>query len=85
MEIVDAESLPVGSIRRIRYDPSDGTPPSEGVRAVGCALEHVNLAWALAGATLRLPILWRAIQAVMDGSGAGPRTLASSISRPSES
>ncbi len=85
MEIVDAETLPAGSIRRIRYDPADGTPASEGVRAVGRALEHLNLAWALAGAALRLPVVWWAIQLVMDASGAGPRTLASGVSRPSGS
>ena len=73
--IVPAESLPAGTIRRMRYDPHDGTPSVEGVRAMGRALEHLNLAWALCGAALRLPILWRIIQLFMDASGLGPRVL----------
>ena len=73
--IVPAESLPAGTISRMRYDPHDGTPHVEGVRAMGRALEHLNLAWALCGAALRLPILWRLIQLFMDASGLGPRVL----------
>ena len=73
--IVAAESLPSGTISRMRYDPHDGTPYVEGVRAMGRALEHLNLAWALCGAALRLPILWRVIQLFMDASGLGPRVL----------
>jgi protein-S-isoprenylcysteine O-methyltransferase Ste14 len=75
LDLIAAESLPAGSIRRLGYDPGDGTPAVEGVRALGRALEHLNLGWAYAGAILRLPIMWRFIQLVMDVSGFGPREL----------
>ena len=43
LDLVAAESLPAGSIRRLRYEPGDGTPyVLEGVRAFGRALEHIN-------------------------------------------
>ena len=79
--IVDAETLPRGSIRRMRYDPNDGSPCVDGVRAFGGALEHLNLGWALCGATLRLPGVWQSVQLVMDASGLGPR-LVGEGSRP---
>lgn len=73
IEIIDAETLPQGSIRRMRYDAADGSGPLEGVRAMGRALEHLNLGWALAGTALRFPILWQCAQLLMDVSGLGPR------------
>jgi protein-S-isoprenylcysteine O-methyltransferase Ste14 len=75
LRIADAETLPAGSIRRMRYDPGDGCATVDGVRAMGRALEHLHLGWALAGAALRLPGVWWAIQLVMDAAGLGPRTL----------
>ena len=75
LEIVDANRLPEGSIRRMRYDPRDGSSPVEGVRAMGRALEHLNFAWALAGFSLRIPGIWHGVQLVMDVSGLGPRRL----------
>jgi protein-S-isoprenylcysteine O-methyltransferase Ste14 len=75
LEFIDAETLPKGSIRRLRYDPADGTPPVEGLVAFAHALEHLNLAWAYCGLTLRLPIVHQALQLLMDASGLGPRTL----------
>jgi protein-S-isoprenylcysteine O-methyltransferase Ste14 len=75
MNIVDAETLPPGSIRRMRYDPGDGTTAVEGVRAMGRALEHLHLGWAVAGAALRLPLVWHGVQLLMDASGLGPREL----------
>ncbi len=79
LEIWDAESLPPGSIRRLRYDPSDGTATVDGVRALGRALEHLHLGWALAGAALRLPGVWQVVQLLMDASGFGPRDLEAPI------
>jgi protein-S-isoprenylcysteine O-methyltransferase Ste14 len=35
LDIIDAETLPHGSIRRMRYDPNDGSDTVEGVRALG--------------------------------------------------
>jgi protein-S-isoprenylcysteine O-methyltransferase Ste14 len=75
MEIVNAETLPPGSIRRLRYDPCDGTPTVDGVRAMGRALEHIDLRWALSGAALRLPLVWQIVQLLMDASGLGARDL----------
>jgi protein-S-isoprenylcysteine O-methyltransferase Ste14 len=75
LEFIDAETLPKGSIRRLRYDPADGTPPVDGLVAFAHALEHLNLAWAYCGLTLRLPIVHQALQLLMDASGLGPRTL----------
>ena len=75
LHLEDAETLPAGSIRRIRYVPADGSGEVEGVRAVGRALEHLNLGWAIVGATLRLPVVWWIVQTVMDASGLGPRNL----------
>lgn len=82
MEIVDAETLPHGTIRRMRYVPGAGGAPVDGVRAMGRALEHLHVGWALAGATLRLPVVWRAVQMVMDASGLGPRTLQCANRKP---
>lgn len=75
LEILPAESLPAGSIQRMRYDPCDGTPFEQGIPAMARALEHLSLGWALAGFLMRLPILCQGIQLVMDASGLGPRSI----------
>lgn len=72
LEIIDAEALPAGSIRRMRYVAPDGTS-TDGVRALGRLLEHLDVRWAFAGALLRLPGLWRVVQLLTDASGLGPR------------
>jgi len=74
---LDAESLPAGSITRLRYDPADGSPSVDGIRAFARALEHLNLAWAYCGITLRLPIVWQCFQLFTDSVGLGPRKLPS--------
>jgi hypothetical protein len=63
----------------MRYDPGDGGLPVDGVRAMGRALEHLNLGWAMAGFSLRLPGIWQSAQLLMDASGLGPRTLVATI------
>jgi protein-S-isoprenylcysteine O-methyltransferase Ste14 len=73
LRILDAETLPAGSIRRMRYQTSTGAV--NGIRAMGKALEHLHLGWALAGAAMRLPGIWQLIQLIMDASGLGPRLL----------
>lgn len=75
LEIRDAETLPAGSIRRMRYDPMDGSDSVEGIRAMGRVCEHLNFGWAFAGAALRLPVVWRLVQLVMDACGFGPKTV----------
>ena len=81
LELIEAETLPEGSIRRLRYDPCDGTAPVEGIVAFARALEHLNLAWAYCGITLRLPVVHQAFQLLMDASGLGPRTVPSACPR----
>ena len=76
LEFLDAESLAAGSIRRMRYVAGDESEAVEGVRALGRALEHIHLGWALCGAALRLPGVWQLVQVIADASGFGPRTVA---------
>jgi hypothetical protein len=85
MEIQPAESLPFGSIRRMRYVPGDGTKSVEGVRALGRALEHLHLGWAIPGIALRLPLVWQFVQVMMDASGLGPRIPSAVSCRAAES
>jgi protein-S-isoprenylcysteine O-methyltransferase Ste14 len=73
LELVDAETLAAGSIRRMRYEVDDER--LEGIRALGRALEHLNAGWAFCGAVLRMPGVWQVVQLVMDASGLGPREL----------
>jgi len=60
-------------LTRITYDPGDGTADSVGVAALGRAVEHVNLAWALVGMFIRLPGVCWLLQVVIDASGGGPK------------
>jgi protein-S-isoprenylcysteine O-methyltransferase Ste14 len=71
LRIVDAETLPAGSILRMRYVCGDETV--EGIRAMARALEHLQLGWALAGAAMRLPLAAPALQLLADAVGFGPR------------
>jgi hypothetical protein len=75
LTLIDAESLPAGSIHRLRYDPADGTAAVHGVVAFARALEHLHVGWAYCGMTLRLPVVHQALQLLMDASGFGPRTI----------
>lgn len=64
-------------LTQIRYERADGPDDQvtaySGVAAVGAALEHCNLALAVVGWFLRLPVLWRLWQLVADAVGLGPR------------
>lgn len=71
--IVAAERHPTRSLTRITYDPGDGTGDSVGVAALGRALEHVHLGWALIGMFVRLPVVCWLLQIVTDASGGGPK------------
>ncbi|MUM18768.1 hypothetical protein FZI91_13600 [Mycobacterium sp. CBMA271] len=62
------------SLRRVRYEAADGLTLS-GTRAIGAALEHVGLGWALAGWIMRVPVVASFVQLVADAAGAGPRAL----------
>jgi hypothetical protein len=57
----------------MRYDPKDGSGTVDGIRAMGRALEHLDLGWALCGTEVRLPCAWQLVQLFMDAAGLGPR------------
>jgi hypothetical protein len=63
-------------LRRITYAAPDGYRV-DGVRAVGRALEHLNLGWAWLGWIVRMPVIAPVLQIVLDATGAGPRTVPS--------
>jgi len=74
LDIVAAECHPHRTLRRITYDPGDGTPDAEGIVALGRALEHVHVGWAVVGMLVRLPGVAQSLQLVADASGGAPRT-----------
>ena len=75
LEIVAAEDHPTRDLYRMTYDPMDNTAPDEGVAAFARGLEHLNLAWAFAGALLRLPVIRPLAQLLLDASGLGPQLI----------
>ncbi len=75
LAIVPAETHPSGALRRITYEPGDGSRAASGVEAIARALEHIHLGWALVGFCLRLPAVGWLAQLLADASGAGPRRI----------
>ncbi|HMJ74827.1 MAG TPA: methyltransferase, partial [Iamia sp.] len=76
-----AEASPV-ALRRITY--VQGGRADDGVAAIGRALEHVHLGWAMASWIGRLPgVVW-VLQLVTDAVGGGPQDLPVSADRPVE-
>ena len=75
LSIVAAEDHPRDALNRITYESTGATYRASGVEAVGRALEHVHLGWALLGFAIRLPIVSPFAQLLVDASGAGPRTV----------
>lgn len=73
LTMLPAETHPSGSLRRITYEPADGSPAVNGAEAVAHALEHIHLGWALAGFLIRVPLVCLLIQLLADASGAEPR------------
>ncbi len=73
--VVVAETHPSGALRRITYEPADGSRAATGVEAIARALEHIHLGWALIGFALRLPILCPLAQLLVDASGGEPRRI----------
>ncbi len=82
LAIVPAEAHPSGALRRITYEPGDGTRASSGVEAIARALEHIHLGWALLAFLVRLPLVCEFVQLVADASGAEPRNVAAVCDRP---
>ena len=70
--VVPAEHHPERVLERITYAPMDGGAEEDGVAAFARALEHVNLAAALLGMAMRLPIVLPLLQVIVDASGGGP-------------
>ena len=79
--IVPAETHSSGALRRITYEPGDGSRRASGVEAVARALEHIHLGWALAGFLLRLPVVCEMAQLLADASGAEPRSIPTAVPR----
>ena len=75
LEIVPAETHPSGALRRMTYETADRSHAASGLAAIGRALEHIHLGWALFGFALRLPIVRPLVQLLADASGAEARTL----------
>ncbi len=75
--ITPAETHSTGALTRITYEPGDGSRAAVGIEAVGRALEHVHLGWALIGCAMRLPGVRQFVQLVTDASGGEPRRIGS--------
>jgi protein-S-isoprenylcysteine O-methyltransferase Ste14 len=75
LAIAPAESHPSGALKRITYEPGDGTCAATGVEAVARALEHIHFGWALVGCLLRLPGICQFAQLLTDASGGEPRKI----------
>jgi protein-S-isoprenylcysteine O-methyltransferase Ste14 len=73
--IVAAEAHVSGGLTRITYESGDGTRAAVGVEAIGRALEHIHLGWALLGFLLRLPVLRKMSQLLVDASGGEARRI----------
>jgi protein-S-isoprenylcysteine O-methyltransferase Ste14 len=73
--IVPAETHASLCLRRVTYEPADGSNATAGVEAIARALEHIHLGWAFVGFVLRLPGVAQAAQVLVDASGGGPRTI----------
>lgn len=72
LHIVDAEDHPTRRLDRLTWAPNEGGE-EDGMRAFGCALEHLNLGWAVLGMGLRLPGVHHLATLLGDAVGAGPR------------
>ena len=74
--LLAAEDHPRRELQRITYDPADGGAEESGVAALGRALEHLHLGYAIVGWTARLPVLRPALQLLADAAGGFPRRVA---------
>jgi protein-S-isoprenylcysteine O-methyltransferase Ste14 len=73
---VAAEEHPDRDLRRITYNPGDGTGEEQGVAAIARGLEHINLCWAFLGFAMRLPVVRPLLQLLIDVSGGEERLIA---------
>lgn len=65
--IKDARYYPSEDLMRMAYKDVDGYE-ARGVHALGRALEHINLMWALVGSTVRLPVISHISQWIIDAA-----------------
>ena len=72
LRFVPAEEHPTTDLDRVRYEGADGHI-EEGIAAIARALEHVHLAWAIAGCAMRLPVARQMLQTIVDATGGGKR------------
>ena len=77
LAIVPAEAHHTGGLTRITYESADRSYVASGTDAIGRALEHTHLGWAMVGFAIRLPIVSPAVQLLADASGAEPRSIRS--------
>jgi protein-S-isoprenylcysteine O-methyltransferase Ste14 len=61
LQVLPLTSYSKGHAGTILYDPADGNPEEQGIRALSRAAEHINLMWAFFGWMVNLPgISWLA-------------------------
>jgi hypothetical protein len=75
LKILPMEDFPEADFSRLTYLDANGDYCAQGIKAFARGLEHLNFAWALAGAFLRLPIVSGFIQLLLDALGGGPRNI----------
>jgi len=75
IEIIPAEDYEGKPLERISYDAGGGSGLEQGVAAIARGLEHINLAWAFVGWSMRLPLVRQCLQLLVDASGGEKRVL----------
>jgi protein-S-isoprenylcysteine O-methyltransferase Ste14 len=61
LQVLPLSSYSKGHAGTIVYDPADGNPEEQGIRALSRAAEHLNLLWAFFGWIVNLPgVSWLA-------------------------
>lgn len=75
LRIAPAEDSSDPELRRATYLPANGRP-SRGVVAIGHALAHINIGWAIMGWVVALPGISHLIQLLVDVFGPRPRRVA---------
>jgi hypothetical protein len=79
---MSAADHPLRDLDRLTFQSATDGREEEGVVALARALESIHLAWAFAGWTLRLPVVWSIAQLLVDAAGGGPHHLTSTRARP---
>ena len=72
LEYVAAEDHPREDLRRVTYKHGTTSIEENGVVAIARALEHVNLAYAITGWLMRLPLIKHLLQFIVDATAETP-------------